>query len=320
LQKQSGKKIFLYGGLVVAGALFAFQIFSNLAQELAPYFWKKRPCTIRKAEIAKTEPQSQHYIFAVLYDYEVDGKTFHSNRWRPVPVEPFDSYSALSDQTGRFIMRPDHSCYVNPQNPSEAVLQRENPLRVLLVVFPLLMIVPGTFGLLKLFKPAAIPVVRTRRLRFALQLVATGVIGFGLFLFTIFFVHGLFDVIRAAKWEHSSCQVIDSYLHTDESSTTGTGTRTRGYRLRILYSYIYGGKKFLADRYNFVRWGTGGKKLTHILNQYPAEAKVDCFINPKEPYQAVLNRSFSMSYLMGLLPLIFSGAGIVLFLAAHRRS
>jgi hypothetical protein len=161
-------------------------------------------------------------------------------------------------------------------------------------------------------------VPRTRKVRFALQLVAAGVIALGLFLFTIFFVRGVFDVIRAAKWEHSSCQVIDSYLHTDEASTTGTGTRTRGYRLRILYSYTYGGKDFLADRHNFVRWGTGGKKLTHILNRYPAEAKVDCFINPKMPYEAVLNRSFSMSYLMGLLTLTIAAAGVVLYCAARR--
>lgn len=292
---------------------------SNLATELAPYFWEKRPCTIRKAEIAKTEPQSYHYTFAVLYDYEVNGKIMQSNRWRRISVEPFDSYSALSDKTGKYTLQPNHFCYVNPGNPSEAVLQRENPLRVLLLVFPLLMIIPGAVGLLKLFKPEAIPpVARRPRLRFGLQLVAAGVVGFGLFLFVIFFVRAVFDLIRAAKWEQTTCQVIDSYLHTDAASTTGTGSKTRGYRLRILYSYIYGGKDFLADRYNFVRWGTGGKKLTHILNQYRAETKVDCFINPGKPYQAVLNRSFSLRYLMGLLPMLISAAGMVLFLVARR--
>ena len=320
-QKQKRKKALLYSGLLFAGSLFAFTILGNLWQELSPYFWKKTPCTIRKAEIAKTEPLSQYYGFHVLYDYEFGGKKFHSNYWRPQQVEPYDSYSALSDQTGKYAIQPNHFCYVNPQNPSQAVLQRENPLRILLLVFPLLMIIPGLFGLLKLYKPDAIPVaLRTGKLRFAFQLVAIVMIGLGFFLFTILFVQGIFNVVRSAKWQRSTCKVIDSYLHTDQSSSTSSGSKTPSYRLRILFAYTYEGKEFLSDRYDFIRWGTGGKRLTRILNQYPAEAKVECFINPKKPYQAVLNRGFTFRYLMGMLPLVIAGAGLIMFFVGRRTS
>lgn len=314
VEKQKTKKTFLFAGLLLAGSLFAYIMLGNLWQEMSPYFWKKTPCTIRKAEIAKTAPQSQLYAFHVSYDYKVDGKSFRSEYWRPQAVEPYDSYSALSDQTGKYAIQPNHFCFVNPENPSQAVLQRENPLRILLLVIPLLMIIPGLFGLLKLYKPDAIPVgLRTGQLRVVLQLVAVVMIGFGLFLFTILFLQGIFNVARSAKWQRSTCQVIESYLHTDQTSGTSSGSKTPGYRLRILFAYTYDGKEFLSDRYDFIRWGTGGSRLTRILQQYPAEAKVDCFINPKKPYQAVLNRGFTPRYLIGMLPLVIAVAGLILF-------
>jgi len=294
----------------------------NLARELAPYTWRKTPCTIRKAEIIKAAPESQHYHFSVSYDYDFDGNRFNNTMWRRADLQPHDSYSALTDQTGKYLIDPNSFCFVDPDHPERAVLQRENPARLLLLLIPFLVVFPAGMGLLRLRRPAS-GSERSNRMktRMGMQLVALAVAGFGFFLFYIFFVRAVFDVIRAAAWEPSTCTVIDSYLYTDQTSlSSGSSNKRPGYRLRILFSYIYGGREFRADRYNFIRWGTGGQKQAKILRQYPAEARVPCYVNAGKPYEAVLNRNLSFGYFMGLLPLLIAAAGMILFFVASRMS
>jgi hypothetical protein len=319
---QNKKKVWLYSGLLLAGLLFGFVMLQNLAREFAPYTWKKTPCTIRKAEIVRPEPESQHYIFSVSYDYDFEGNRFNNTTWRRrVDLEPYDSYSALTDQAGKYFLEPNAQCYVNSNDPVQAVLHRENPVRLLLLVIPLVPIFLAGHGLLRLRRSSLRRQEPARTtVRFALQLIALSVVAFGLFLFFIFFVRGAFNLIRAASWKPATCTVIRSYLYTDQTSTTGSGSTNRrpGSRLRILFFYIYGGKEFRADRYDFVRWGTSGNKQATILQQYPAEAQVPCYINAAKPYEAVLNRRFTLRYLLGLLPLLIAAAGIVLFFAARR--
>jgi hypothetical protein len=312
------KKLLLYCGLLIAGVLLGFLMFQNLMREFASYTWKKTPCTIQKAEIVRPEPDSQRYIFDVSYQYEFGGSRFENKQWRKrQDLEPFDSYSALTDQTGRFMIDRNAFCYVDPDDPRQAVLQRENPLRLLLLIIPLVPILPAVLSLLRLKKQQATATAPSKgKLRFVLQGVALLLIAFGLFLFFIYFVRGMVNLVRAASWKPATCTVIDSYLYTDRTSSTSAGARP-GYRLRILFSYAHEGKEFKADRYDFVRWGTSGSKQAKILQQYPAEAKVSCFINSAKPYEAVLNRRLTLRYFMGLLPLMICAAGIVLFRVAR---
>lgn len=309
---QRRKKIFLNSGLLFVGLLLAVTMLGNLKRDFAPYFWKKTGCVIRKAEIVKPEPDSLLYNFSVSYDYEFEGNRFNNSTWRRTDPGPYDSYSALTDRVGKYMLDSSSSCYVNPRDPTQVVLARENPLRILFLLIPVLVMVPAARALIFPDRPL-IP------LRAALQLVAFGVVAFGFFLFWIFFGQSMFDLIRSRAWKPSTCTVITSYMYTGPSSnTTGSSTRTRGHRLRILFSYVYGGKEFRADRYDFIRWGSGGTRLTPILNRYPADAQIECYVNPTKPYEAVINRTLSMRNFLGLLPLLIALAGVVLLMVAKR--
>jgi hypothetical protein len=74
-----------------------------------------------------------------------------------------------------------------------------------------------------------------------------------------------------------------------------------------------------GNRYDF--WGANGLEVDdkrRIVAQHRPGTTTTCFVDPADPTQAVLDRSFDPWLLTRLLPLIFSGVGLLIWVALRK--
>jgi hypothetical protein len=96
--------------------------------------WPQAVATVRKtAVIHDSGPDSNGYFVSVLYDYTVDGARYEGSRvgFRDRAYIRKQSAQALAD---RFPPNTTVPAFYDPEKPAEAVLVREYPDSVLLVV------------------------------------------------------------------------------------------------------------------------------------------------------------------------------------------
>lgn len=92
-----------------------------------------------------TNGNTQTYVLHIHYEYEVNGKTYQSNKFS----YPGDGYSRSKDAQRVIRYYPvgsSQSAYYNPDNPSEAVLQKTTSSTISSSIFiPVLFLLVGCF-------------------------------------------------------------------------------------------------------------------------------------------------------------------------------
>lgn len=124
--------------------------------------------------------------------------------------------------------------------------------------------------------------------------------------------------IASRSWQATPCTVVSSQV--EESSDSDGST----YRVDITYTYVVeGAGEIRGSNYDFMKVSSSGYDgKAAIVAQYPPGTETTCWVNPENATESVLNRDFSWSYLLGLLPLIFvavGGGGIVWVLRQGRK-
>lgn len=114
----------------------------------------------------------------------------------------------------------------------------------------------------------------------------------------------------SADWPRVPCRIYHSDVksHSDDDGTT--------YSVDIHFEYEFEGRQFTSTTYNFDSSSSSGydsKKA--IVDRYPVGSEHECYVNPDFPEQAVLNREFQWTYLLGFaFGGIFGGVGLVLLI------
>ncbi|MBL7646161.1 MAG: DUF3592 domain-containing protein [Candidatus Hydrogenedentes bacterium] len=124
----------------------------------------------------------------------------------------------------------------------------------------------------------------------------------------------LLNWFNAQSWPSVTCTILSSSVGTHSSSDGGDT-----YSVDIRYAYEYDGVPYESDRYNFFGGsssGYDGKQAA--VEQYPAGELRQCYINPETPSEAVLNRDFSLTYLIGGFGLIFVFVSLFILFAGTR--
>jgi hypothetical protein len=140
-------------------------------------------------------------------------------------------------------------------------------------------------------------------------------VGLGLFA-SVFLLAGLamgyFVLLRpwlesraAQSWMETPCRIISSEVksHAGGKSTT--------YSVDITYQYQVTGQTLRSNRYDFTLGsssGYDGKAI--VVRENPAGKDTVCYVNPQNPAEAVLSRSFENNALIWIGPLIFSLVGL----------
>lgn len=110
---------------------------------------------------------------------------------------------------------------------------------------------------------------------------------------------------QARSWDAKDCEVLSSQVQSHSSDDGYT------YSIDIEYRYEVDGRTYTSDRYHFMGGSSSGYEgKAEVVERHPPGAVVTCYVDPDDPTQAVLNRSFSWVYLFGLFPLLFLAAGV----------
>jgi len=136
-------------------------------------------------------------------------------------------------------------------------------------------------------------------------------IGSGVFIF----LSGLpiWNWLNAQQWATVPCTITSSDVGSHSSSDGTT------YSIDIEYSYAYEGRTYQGDQFNFFSGSSSGYKgKQHVVDQFPAGTQQACYVNPANPDEAVLNRDFSFTYLIGCFGLVFVFVALALMVVGMR--
>ncbi len=299
--------VFLFMGLV-----FCVLIVAEAVRELETWRWRQTPCEILTSAIEETGDDEDPYRAAVAYRYTVADKEYRGT----VISRGNDGggYGAAQENAARYPLGGHTTCYVNPKNPAQAVLDRQLPWFLPFILIPLVFVAVGGGGIYLVWRPSpARPEVETPvsdrakgHGKGTSVAIAMGVlfifIGGVLFVF-IGLLPGL-RLWRTQAWQPTPCSIISSTVrsHSSDDGTT--------YKVDILYEYRFGSQTLRSDRYDFANWSSSGyRSKREIVDHYHKGSEAVCYVDPDAPAEAVLERGFRLTYLVGLFPLLFFVAG-----------
>ena len=123
--------------------------------------------------------------------------------------------------------------------------------------------------------------------------------------------------ISARSWEEIPCRIVSSQV--TESSRLGW-LHVQGRH----HLHVRGRGRWRAPRlrYDFMMGSTSGYDgKAAIVARYPPGTQATCWVNPKNATESVISRDFSLTYLIGLFPLIFVavGGGGMIWVLRHGR-
>ena len=143
-----GAMFVLFGAFFVFGTGIAVPFFIRPAlQVVMALSWEPVECAIVSSQV-RTHPgeDSATYSVDVLYSYEIDGREYRANRYQFV-----GGSSSGYDRRARIVegLAPGTTttCYVDPNDPHEAVIERGFTVDHLFGLMPLLFAVIGLGGL-----------------------------------------------------------------------------------------------------------------------------------------------------------------------------
>jgi hypothetical protein len=292
------------------GLLFTAFIVRQTYIDARTYGWPKAECVILESRVHDNGGNSP-YEFQVHYQYEWKGNAHSSHRFK-TQSRSFSDYSTAQRLVEKFQNDTKAVCYVDPRNPGQAILERSSLWLGLLIFLPLIFVAVGGGGIYAVWKPASAPggpapislkpkALRTRKPAVA---VSSLFILVGLLVFYAIFIRPMVKIMDARHWLAVPCTVVSSRVqsHSSDDGTT--------YSVDILYKYEIDGREYKANRYHFLGGSSSGYRgKARIVREHPPGSKMTCYVNPKDPTDAVLQRGFSGTMWFGLLPLLFVLAG-----------
>lgn len=295
------------------GSLFEVFIIREFGKALGQRSWKKTPCKIVRSEVRDRQDSDEPYAFVVGYEYDHGGQMRTATSYKR-GYSGSEKYSDAQQIAQKYPLSLNAHCYVNPKNPSEAVLKRQSLLIGLVVLFPLIFVLIGAGGIYFIWRKAPPPAARP----IAAQAVRGGPRSkyaaaaffavFGIVGLAILYPLGIRPIsktIAAKSWPATPCRIVRAEVrsHDGDDGTT--------YSVYILYQYQFDGQTYKSDRYDFVGGSSSGyRRKARLVAQYEAMPKPTCFVNPRNPSEAVLKRGFHAKLLLALFPLPFVLVGV----------
>jgi Protein of unknown function (DUF3592) len=131
------------------------------------------------------------------------------------------------------------------------------------------------------------------------------------------FVIPVIQILGARNWRATPCVILKSEVGTHSGSKGG-----RTYSIDVTYEYTVEEQRYVSSRYHFIPGsssGYDGKKA--VVDRLPPGTAATCFVNKRDPSEAVLERGFTGDLFYGLIPMIFAliGGGCLLGVFVFKR-
>jgi hypothetical protein len=115
--------------LCVVSGLFLWLMGRSFLRAREMSHWPQLPCLILKSEVSERkigDTVAPDYRFSVLYRYDYEGFDFESDRWGLRGSMPRSERESVEELVARYPVGSRQTCWVNPKNPSLAVLQPDS--------------------------------------------------------------------------------------------------------------------------------------------------------------------------------------------------
>jgi len=288
----------------------------NASFEIArTYFWDRTDCTIEASSVRKS---GDSFDLDVRYSYRVQGRSFTGTRFRGGMSPSMDAGDAERARD-RYAPGTGAVCYVDPSVPQESILERGSLWLLLIILFPLIFVAIGVGGIIGIWraKPAGAKAISEKH-RSGVS-AALGLRLFGLVfmlvgggLLYVMLIRPTLKEATATKWPTVPCEITSSGLGSHRGSKGSTT-----YSVEIRYHYEFRSKEYTGSRYNFDTGSSSSREWrSKVVAQHPPGRKTVCFVNPEDPYEAVLSTAASSDRWFGLIPAVFLIVGLFVFFKA----
>jgi hypothetical protein len=303
----------LFTGL---GAVAAVAIGADWLRGVATYSWERSTCTMESSEVVDRSSEDG-YGLRVSYRYRFRDRDLSGEAYRHGGAS-FDRVADAERLAARYEAGRVVSCWVDPDDPSRAYLVRADLWRGLWILLPLAFCAIGGVALWLVFRLRraarsggdVLESAKPKRFGpFRAGLALTGFFGvfflFGLGVLLPFFVWPALQVMEARSWRAVPCRILSSDVATHRSDDGVT------YSVEALYRYEVDGREHRSNRYQFMGGSSGSydSKAAAVAG-IPEGAEVTCWVNPEDPFDAVIERGFTSDYFFGAIPLLFVMVGL----------
>jgi len=300
------------------GLVFTAFMVRDLYETALTYTWRSTECVILASGIDETDDAEKPFRFAVRYRYTFEDGEYSSETYERGYGGTSDYASALR-LTERYKPNTRATCYVSPSNPGEAVLSRKGMWTALFIFLPLIFVAVGVGGICGTW--------RRRKKRaggspapeaISARTVATGnkawlaaafcglFLVTGLVLFGLLFIRPALKIEQAKGWAETPCKIEKAWVQSHEGDDSTT------YSVEVLYEYEFGGRRYKSSRYGFATGSSSGHEGKRVvverLRQTPDTV---CYVNPRDPAEAVLERGYTAEVWFGLFTLLFVLFGVL---------
>jgi len=161
LERRGRRVLFVWGGFwpgaIVFGSIFGVGVLYFVLLFLVPsaevvssVFWRQIPCTVVSSRVMTWPSDGDNLpnlVPDVLFEYAWDGQRYRSNRFDVIERPSSDS-EAVEEEVARYPTGRDTLCYLDPDRPAGAVLNRSfRPGLLIHAVFSLPFILFGFMGI-----------------------------------------------------------------------------------------------------------------------------------------------------------------------------
>jgi len=270
--------------------------------------WVETPCKIISAEVGD---HGDTYSIDITYEYTFNGTVYRSTRY-DFTGGSSSGYDDKYEVIDRYRRMDNPVCYVNPKNPSEAVIFRKLD-KTALILAPMVLIMFVGIGL-------GIMIAMIRKIDLTKKSFAKNMFG-GILVLLVGIASiplcagSVIQNNKSLNWTETPCTILSAGVkeHFDEDGKT--------YSIDITFEYIVNEKTYQSSRYD--AWGGSSSGLASkqkIVTQYMQIENPVCYVNPGNPYEAVLVRGFSWKGAVLIsLPLIFIVAGLITVVVEIKR-
>ena len=312
--KQRGCGTLFLALFLLIGGFFVVVMLRAGWRTAATYGWRQTECEILASEgrlRRDSRTDKPPFEFVARYRYTWQGNELTSERFSQAGAR-FSDWSKIRRLVRKYPPGSRVACYVDPESPSQAILERQGFWILPLLVLPLLFVFIGVAGIYRLWlggKKAKNKVEalsrgsRARKRWIGPVLFATfALVGLGVFVGI--FLPSAVRTVASQRWKAVPCRIEFSRVgvHRGDKSTT--------YSVDLLYSYEVGGRVYRSSRYrnfDFSSSGYGAKK--DVVRSLPRGAERTCYVDPADPTNAVLDRSPPSAFFSGCCRSGFSWRG-----------
>jgi hypothetical protein len=121
---------------------------------------------------------------------------------------------------------------------------------------------------------------------------------------SLFFVWPIVGIVQARGWRETPCTILTSAVkeHSDSDGST--------YSVEVTYEYVVNEQTYTSSRYRFMSFSSSGYQgKKEVVDRLSPGTKTVCYVDRRNPSEAVIERGFTADMWFVLIPLVFVAFG-----------